>query len=124
MGTAKQTIALHQKHTDALKEIGRIAKNHLKNDESGKTWQDEIQATGARISFDEARAAVSLQGRLHSETLSAILISCFTIESYINSLGFFLLRERDIIGLVRNSTATAADAFLQAIDRMSTLSKW
>ena len=61
MGTAKQTIALHQKHTDALKEIGRIAKNHLKNDESGKTWQDEIQATGARISFDEARAAVTLQ---------------------------------------------------------------
>lgn len=122
--TAKETISLHQKHADALREIRRIAKKHLASDKVGETWQDEVQAASARIPFEEARAAISLQYRLHSETLSVILTSCFTLESYINSLGFFLLRERDIIGLVRNSTASAADAFLEAIDRMSTLTKW
>jgi hypothetical protein len=125
--TAKQTISMHRKHADALKEIRRIAKQHLARLDAGQdadTCQDQIRAASARIPFEEARVAISLQGRLHSETLGVILTSCFTLESYINSLGFFLLRERDIIGLVRNSTATAAEAFLEAIDRMSTLTKW
>jgi hypothetical protein len=122
--TAKETISLHQKHADSLKEIRRIAKKHLDSDEVGETWRDEARAASARIPEEEASAAISLHYRLHSETLSVILNSCFTLESYINSLAFFLLRERDIIGLVRNSTASAADAFLEAIDRMSALAKW
>lgn len=125
--TAKQRILMHQRYADTLQEIRRIAKQHLSHLDAGQdtdTCEDEIRAASARIPFEDARVAISLQGRLHSETLSVILTSCFTLESYINSLGFFLLRERDIIGLVRNSTSTAAEAFLEAIDRMSTLTKW
>jgi hypothetical protein len=99
-----------------LKEIRTIAKRDHR--------EEELRAASALIPLEEAQAAASLQYRLHSETLSVVLISCFTLESYINSLGFFLLRERDIIGLLRNSTRTAADAFLDAIDRMSALTKW
>ena len=122
--TTKETISLHRKHAAALKEIREIARKHVGNEAVGDNAEEKIQAASARIPVEEARTAISLKYRLHSETLSVILTSCFVLESYINSLGFFLLRERDIIGLVRNSTATAADAFMDAIDRMSTLTKW
>jgi hypothetical protein len=125
--TAEESISMHRKHADALKEIRRLAKEHLNRLDTGQvsdSSQEAMEAASARVPFDEARAAISLQGRLHSETLSVILTSCFTLESYINSLGFFLLRERDIIGLFRNSSTTAAEAFLEAIDRMNTLTKW
>jgi hypothetical protein len=46
------------------------------------------------------------------------------MESYINSLGYHLLKEKDILKLSSNASASTVDAFLDAIDRMSTLSKW
>ncbi len=106
--TTKATISLHRKHAAALKEIREIARRHLDNEVVGDNALEEIQAASARIPAGEAQSAISLQYRLHSEALAVILTSCFALESYINSLGFFLLPERDNIGF----------------DRMSTITKW
>src|SRR5277367_6991030 len=109
--TTKQVMSLYSKYGAAYKEIQDIARKHLENEAASENVMEKIRAASAEISEDEGRIAISLQYRLHAETLSVILNSCFALESYINSLGFFLLRERDIIGLVRNSSASAVDSF-------------
>jgi len=123
LATTKELTTIHQKHADVLKEIRDAARKCRENKSRSET-PEEIQSVAARIPIEDAQTAVSLQGQLHSETLSVILTSCFALESYINSLAFFLMRERDLIGLVRNSTASAAGAFMDAFDKMSTTDKW
>jgi hypothetical protein len=93
--TARRIIVLHEKYAHALQEIRRIAKKYLDSDEVG-TWREEVQAASAQIPEGEAQSAISLTFRLHSETLGAVLTCCFTLESYINSLGFFLSQEQAI----------------------------
>ena len=107
--TAKEVTSLHRKHAGAFKDIREIARKQLADMEAGETpSDDELKAASSRIPLDEALYVTSLQGRLHAETLSVILTSCFTLESYINSLGFLLLR----------------DQFCGAFERSSTLTKW
>jgi len=122
--TTKEIIAHYKKHAAAFSQIRLIAQTHIKNDDYCEEAEKELKSATAQIPMEDAKLVVSLQGRLHAEVLSVVLTSCFTLESYINSLGFFLLKEWDIIGLVSNSTKSATDAFIKAIDRMSTLSKW
>lgn len=123
--TARAIILFYQKYADELRGMREIGERH-KNDYEirAEALREEVFAISDKIPDAERRGVLSRQYRLHSEVLGVILTSCFTLESYINSLGYYLLRERDIIGLVRNSTSNAADAFLQAIDKMSTLNKW
>jgi len=117
--SAKQAVDIHRKHANAFKKIRGVAqKSHDSN------FMDTLRETAASIPLEDARVAVMLQGRLHSETLNVLLTACFVLESYINSFGFFLLRERDIIGLFRNSTSAAADALLEAVEKMSAVDKW
>ncbi len=122
--TTKELLSLHHTHASALKDIRELARRYMRDSVADDRAEEKIKTASAKILPEEARVALSLKVRLHSETLSVILNACFALESYINSLGFFLLRERDIIGLVRNSTPSATEAFLEAIDRMSTLTKW
>ena len=126
--TAKQAVCMHEKHAEAIKQVRGVAirqsiiSHELKAQDC--KFMDTLRETAAAIPLEEAHIAVMLQGRLHAETLNVLLTACFTLESYINSLGFFLLRERDMIGLFRNSTSGVADSLLNAIDKMSAHEKW
>ena len=126
--TARQSVEMHRKHARALKQMRGIARRQLSNTKEEKLQDrncgDKLADVAAGIPIEDVRAAIMLQGRLHAETFNVLLTACFVLESYINSLGFFLLRERDIIGLFRNSTSAAADALLEAVEKMSAIDKW
>lgn len=84
----------------------------------------ELQRANAAMPQDEAQAAAYLQLRLHGHALAAVLLSCFCLESYINSLAYFLFGEADYLGLTRKRHTTSADAILDAIERMTARTKW
>ncbi len=124
LNTTCHIIALHNQHGDALSAIRRLAQRALAGELPQSEANEMLRKQNQRIPEEDAKRAVWLDGRLHSEVLSVILQVCFTLESYINSLGYHLLKEKDILSLSANASASTVDTFLDAIDRMSTLTKW
>lgn len=126
LDTTSQLIQLHKQYATALRKIRRAGERA----QAGEiTHRQALEVLGrmemqGEIPEEDLQKAVSLDVRLHSEVLSVILHVCFTLESYINSLGYHLLKEKDILRLGRNASPSTIDTFLNAIDRMSTLSKW
>ena len=49
---------------------------------------------------------------------------CFSLESYVNSFAYFLIKESDFLGLSKSGRKSSAEAVLDAIDRLSTREKW
>ena len=124
LDTTVELTELHKKFAPQLSTIRQLAREALQSKFPDVAVEEELKRRNGQIPIDEAQKAISLQGRLHSEVLTVILHACFALESYINSLGYHLIKEKDILGLVAHSTTSTADTFFEAIDRMSTLSKW
>lgn len=98
------------------------------------------EALSGKISYDAADAEMEkLQVQLpaglglHLATLdveqadharTTVLMCCFCLESYINSLAYFLFKEADLLGLVRGGHHNSADVMLEAINQMSVREKW
>ena len=61
---------------------------------------------------------------MHSECLSVLLQLCFALESYVNAYAYHLLKEKDFLGLIRKGNDATAELLFEAIDKLSTLSKW
>jgi hypothetical protein len=68
-------------------------------------------------------AALELK-KAHARALSCVLLSCFTIESYINSFSYYALKIRDVLRLMREGRETTAELLFGAIERLSTVEKW
>jgi len=124
LDTTNDLIELHAKYEEPLRKIRGIAKDILDDRVPAEEGEKKILEVTQSIPEDEARRVVSLQSRLHSECLSVILTCCFTLESYINSLGYHLLRESDFLGLFRGGHEATAEVLMDAIEKMSTLTKW
>ncbi len=92
--------------------------------ESYARFDEEIKAALSPVPNEVAFGLPLLQTRLHSQVLSTILSCCFTLESYINTFAYFLLRERDFLGLIRDGHESSADLILDAIDRLGAREKW
>jgi hypothetical protein len=122
--TTEELIGLHAKYRVQFHKMREIAKAIL----DGRIYTDEgdkkLAEINKNIPKDDAIRGVSLQGRLHSESLSVLLNSCFALESYINSLGYYLLRQKDILGLFNSGHDATAEVLVDAIEKMSTLTKW
>jgi hypothetical protein len=86
--------------------------------------EEQIREVLSAIPLEVAKTGAALQGQLHSQALSTILMCCFCLESYINSFAYFLLKESDFLGLSRVGRKSSAEAVLDAIDRLSTKEKW
>lgn len=124
LDTTNELVELHMKYEEPLGKIRAIAKEILDEKVAAEEGEKKILQVSQSIPEQEARSAVSLQGRLHSECLSVILTCCFALESYINSLGYHLLREGDFLGLFRGGHEATAEVLMDAIEKMSTLMKW
>lgn len=61
---------------------------------------------------------------IHSLALSAVLLSCFCLESYVNTFAYFLFDEGDLLGLVRGGNNASAEILIDAVARMSIRDKW
>jgi hypothetical protein len=98
------------------------------------------EALSGKISYDDADAEIQkLQSKLppdlglrlatldieqadHART--TVLMCCFCLESYINSLAYFLFKEADLLGLLRGGHQSSAEFMLEAINKMSVSQKW
>lgn len=85
---------------------------------------EQIREILANISLEVANTGAALQVQLHSHALSAVLMCCFCLESYVNSFAYFLIKESDFLGLSKSGHQSSAEAVLDAIDRLSTREKW
>ena len=86
--------------------------------------EQEIRGILFSIPDDVVFQGAYFQVRLHSQALSTILSCCFCLESYINSLAYYLLKESDFLGLIKDGNITTVEILTEAINRMSTRDKW
>ena len=105
-------------HREAIRAARKAAKGALAG------GPDAASLAATAIPLEAAQHAVVLQQRIHSQALTAVLLCCFTLESYVNSLAYFLLAESDVLGLVRDGRKSGADVVFEAIERMSPKDKW
>jgi hypothetical protein len=120
--TTKELLELHEQYEEPLHKMRAVAKDILENKMPAEEGEKIIREV--IIPEKDAKRAASLQGQLHSECLSVLLNCCFALESYVNSLGYHLLRESDFLGLFRAGHEATAAVLMDAIDKMSTLTKW
>jgi hypothetical protein len=124
LDTTKELIDLHAIYEDPLRKTRAIAKDILEGRIPPEQGEKELLEVNKKIPEEDAKGAVSLQGRLHSECLSVLLNCCFALESYVNSLGYHLLQEKDFLGLFHAGHEATAEVLIDAIEKMSTLTKW
>ncbi len=86
--------------------------------------EKEIQAILAAVPEADVWHGATLQGQLHTQVLTTALLCCFCLESYVNSLAYFLFDETDFLGLLRGGFSVSAELLLEAIEQMSTREKW
>lgn len=92
--------------------------------ESYVRFDEKIKAELSAVPREVGVGLPLLQTRLHSQVLSTILSCCFTLESYINTFAYFLLQERDFLGLIRDGHESSAGLILETVDRLGTREKW
>lgn len=124
LDTTKEFIDLHKKDEVPLAEIRTIAKETIDGLISQEEGDSRMAEISKEIPQERAMRAISLKGRLHSECLSVLLNCCFALESYVNSLGYHLLQEKDLLGLFRAGHEATAEVLIDAIEKMSTITKW
>lgn len=56
--------------------------------------------------------------------MSVILTSCFCLESYINNMAYYLFKEQDYLGLLKDGHKTSSRLIIDAINKMSVREKW
>jgi len=124
LDTTNELIDLHLRYEEPLRITKAVAKDILEERIPGEEGEKRILEVQKNIPSEDARKVAFLQGRLHSECLSVFLNCCFALESYVNSLGYHLLQEKDYLGLFRAGHDATAEVLIDAIEKMSTLTKW
>jgi hypothetical protein len=122
--TAEQILSLFAQYELPFREAQSIARRIQKEEIEpaiGETLMKEILG---QVPESVSMQGAAWQGQLHSQVLSVILLSCFCLESYINSLAYFLFDETDFLGLVGGGHKASSELFIEAIGRMSTREKW
>jgi hypothetical protein len=122
--TTSQLIAAHERHKPIYDAIRALAKQALEGNITHEAAQSRMDVLQSTIPTDQSAVAIELVAHLHSQSLTTILLSCFTLESYINNLAYFLISEADLLGLIKLGHKTSAELVLDAIDRMSSREKW
>jgi hypothetical protein len=85
---------------------------------------EEIGAILAQVPPSDSWRASGLQVAVHSHALTAVLLSCFCLESYVNSLAYFLFNDSDYLGLRRDGRATTGEILIETVHDMAVRSKW
>lgn len=124
LDTTLELINLHIIYKEPISKIKAIAQEILNDRIAADDGERMLLEINKNIPEKDATRAVSLQGRLSSESLTVILNCCFTLESYVNSLGFYLFKEKDYLGLLRGGHESTAELLFDAIEKMSTIAKW
>lgn len=117
--TTEKTAALMESQRDFMVAAVRKMKELLSSSsavEGTLGMQDTRRETLLQV--------CGLQRRIHAQSLSIILLCCFTLEAYINSFSYYLLNEHDLLGLHRDGKKGSAQVLYDAIERLSPKDKW
>jgi hypothetical protein len=122
--TSAKVLAIYSQgepHFSRAREIARRVEQGKVNTDQA---DEQIRQILASIPLEVANTGAALQGQLYSQALSTVLMCCFSLESYVNSFAYFLIKESDFLGLSKSGRKSSAEAVLYAIDRLSTREKW
>lgn len=122
--TSRQILDHFETYEETFREAQRIAKQALRNNTDTTELETQPREVPAHIPEEASWKGVYLQGQLHSQSLSTILSCCFCLESYVNSLAYFLFKETDFLGLIKDGHKVSADLLIEAIEGMSARKKW
>jgi hypothetical protein len=104
-----------------MREIAR-------NMRGGKIYTDkafeQIREISASIPSEVDQGCVRYQLQVDRQALSTVLMSCFCLESYVNTFAYFLIKETDFLGLFKSGRESSAEVLLDAIDRLKPSRKW
>jgi len=124
LNTTNDLINLHVKYEEPLEKSRVIARDILAGRISWDKGNKELLETYKNIPEEYARMAISLQYQLYSECLSTILCCCFALESYINSLAFYLLQKDDFHVLFKEGYKEKVEILIDNREKINTLLKW
>jgi len=122
--TTYDLIDLYKTYKEPFDRLRATAKKILDDNISHEEGERKLAEINKNIPPEQARRGVYLQGRLHSECLSVLLNCCFVIESYANTLGYYLKHEKDSNDWLDIGCDTTVDASEEIIEKMNTLNKW
>lgn len=111
-------------HEATYQAIQRIAKRALGGALPHDQADQQIQEVLSRIPQDVSLRLPLLALDLDAQARTTALMACFCLESYVNSLAYFLLQEADFLGLIRDGHRISAEVLIDAIEQMSTRKKW
>lgn len=118
-------LQIAEPYQPIYREIQRLARDQLDGkiapDEGDRRTREALQGIPEAVGFKIAYLAAH---EIHSLSLSSVLLSCFCLESYVNTLAYFLFNEVDLLGLVRGGNKSSAEVLIDAIARMSIREKW
>jgi len=117
-------IAAYKQNEPKYNEIARLGK--LLGEPGADVAKIESKLTSVNESIPQETKAMAAEMlfHLHGQAMSVILLSCFCLESYINNMAFFLFKEKDYLGLIKDGHASTADILVDAIIKMSVRQKW
>lgn len=118
------TVSLNQyyeKYIDTFSDWKKVTKRQKK---TGQVNDNDLDHIKNSIPNDEAMSAAYLQVQLSHEILTLILTNCFALESYVNTLGYYLFKQKDILGLSSLESDKAFEVFYEAFEKFPTVKKW
>lgn len=111
-------------YKEVLHEQQRIASEALAGQLPYEEADQQIKRLLQSIPPEVGRQMALLDMEQGDHARSTIIMCCFCLEAYINSLVYYLIKEIDFLGLVRAGRETSAEVLLNAIERMSVEDKW
>ena len=121
--SATQIISYHDRYARELATLGHAAQEASVESADNEQTQSRLSELASTIPVEVSMTVVRLRGQLHSRALSAILNCSFCLESYINSLAYFLLEESASFSLSQQDHETL-EVVSEKKRYMSTVDKW
>ncbi len=122
--TTKTLLDLASPYSEYLRRQRAIAAAALAGKLPYDAAEEEIKKLLSHIPTEVGARLAHLDLEQSDHARTTVLMCCFCLESYINSLAYFLFKEADLLGLIRAGRAMSADVLLDAIEQMTVREKW
>lgn len=120
-----ELVSLITPHIASYRELRRLGAMAMAQPAPPAGAVAQAKAVASQIPLETAqRVAYVGAHEVHTLALSGVLLSCFCLESYINTLAYYIFREADLLSLLRQGHGTSAEVLMDAIARMQVRDKW
>lgn len=123
--SSQDLLQLVRPHLSSYQESQRLARDALADKLDTEETDSRIREVLSAIPDEVAKKVAYLHGHeIHTLSLSALFLSCFCLESYINTLAYFLFQEGDFLSLIKHGHRRSAEVLIDAIAKMTIRDKW